>query len=95
MLPPAAAPFEIQPVMGFVVLGQCSEGTLQLACVDTGPGAFEDSLGTSRRVPHRTPVVFSPAAGPGDWSGAFEPQILVERDASYSDRQRDPAISSA
>jgi hypothetical protein len=38
MLPPASARFEIEPVTGFVVLDQCSEDTLKVACVDMARG---------------------------------------------------------
>jgi hypothetical protein len=38
MLPPAAAPFEMEPVAGLVVLGLWPEDNLQVACIDMAGG---------------------------------------------------------
>ncbi len=97
MLPPASAPFEIEPAMGFVVLGECSEGTLQLACVDMaqgisrtawGPRAESRTVLPSFSAERLAPAIGLAASSHRFWWSAIPPAQTISAVEPFSAIQR-------
>jgi hypothetical protein len=96
-LPPAEAPFEIEPITGLAVLGLSPEDGLKLASIDVAPNTAKTA---SELRAEPSPILLSflaqqhaPAIRLAPWSdrfwwGAAPPAETVSRLEPFSDLQR-------
>jgi hypothetical protein len=97
MLPPASAPFQIEPVTGFTILSQCSEDILQVACIDMaqgiartpwGPQAESHTVLPSFSARQHDPAIGLAASSHQFWWSAMPPVQTVGTIQPFSALQR-------